>query len=69
MVENIPKRWNDPIVAETRSVREAWAAKHGNDLRVMAEAMKNARSEWEAYGFKYIELPAKPATKLTGTDG
>ncbi len=49
--------WEDPIVAEIRQVRKAYAKKHNYDLRAIYKALKvqEKREEWEKASF-----PPKP---------
>jgi len=39
--------WNDPIVEETRKLRDEYAAKHNYNIHSMVEDLK----QWEKQGF------------------
>jgi hypothetical protein len=39
--------WTDPIVEETRRLREEYAAKHGHNVHAIVEDLKR----WEKEGF------------------
>lgn len=39
--------WTDPIVEETRRLREEYAAKHGHNVHAIVEDLK----QWEKDGF------------------
>lgn len=45
--------WNDPIVEETRRLRDEFAKKHNYSIRAMVEDLK----QWEQQGFP---LPNQP---------
>ena len=52
---------NDPIVAEVRRIREAYAAKFNYDLEAM---VKGLRKQQEKSGRKVVSLkPRKPADR------
>ena len=58
--------WNDPIVEETRRLRDEFAKKHNYNIRSMAEELR----QWEAQGFP---LPARtgqdsPPAECSGPD-
>jgi hypothetical protein len=38
--------WTDPIVEELHRVREAHAARFGNDLRAIAADLRRVEQEW-----------------------
>ena len=38
--------WTDPIVEELHRVREAHAARFGNDLRAIAAELRRVEQEW-----------------------
>ena len=42
--------WNDPIVEETRRLREEFAAKHRHSIHAMIEDLK----QWERQGFPLL---------------
>ena len=49
--------WNDPIVEETRRLREEFAAKHHYSIHAMVEDLK----QWERQGFPLpVQLGGKP---------
>lgn len=52
--------WEDPIVAEVRRIREAYAAKYNNDIGAICRA---AREEEQNSGRVLIQPPPKPARR------
>lgn len=48
--------WTDPIVEETRKLREDYAAKHGYSIRDIVLDLK----QWEQDGFPTAANPSKP---------
>jgi len=52
-------RETDPIIAELRSIREAYAARFDYDVEAM---FRDIRARQEASGRKYVRLPARRAT-------
>jgi hypothetical protein len=47
--------WDDPIVEETRKLRDAYAAKHGYNVHKIAEDLR----QWEKQGFPMAANPNK----------
>lgn len=47
--------WNDPIVEETRKLRDEYAAQHGYNIHRMAEDLR----QWEKQGFPMAANPDK----------
>jgi hypothetical protein len=47
--------WNDPIVEETRRLRDEYAAQHGYDVHRIAEDLR----QWEQQGFPMAANPNK----------
>jgi len=45
--------WNDPIVEETRRLRDEYAAQHGYDIHRIAEDLR----QWERQGFPMAADP------------
>ena len=45
--------WNDPIVEETRKLRDEYAAKHGYCIHSIAEDLR----QWEKQGFPMAANP------------
>ena len=68
MAEKESKGWEDPIVAEVRAVRDAYAKKFNYDLDAMCDDMRSKRAGYEKMGFTFVSLPAKKIQKRTGTD-
>ena len=52
--------WNDPIVEETRKLRDEYAAKHGYCIHSIAEDLR----QWEKQGFPMAANP-DPALQPT----
>jgi hypothetical protein len=50
---------DDPIVAEVRAAREAYAAKFGFDLRAIFEDIQRRTAEAERDGAKVVSLPPR----------
>ena len=48
---------DDPIVEETRRIKEQVAAQYGYDVRALAQAL---RKEQQKGGRKVVSLPSKP---------
>jgi hypothetical protein len=53
----IENRFDDPIVEEMRAAGSAFAAKHGNDLHLIAEALRQKEAE---YGHKVVDRNMEP---------
>jgi hypothetical protein len=53
----IENRFNDPIVEEMRAAGSAFAAKHGNDLHLIVEALRQKEAE---YGHKVVDRSIDP---------
>ena len=51
---------DDPIVAEIRAIRHAFAARHGYDIERIFAAIKAQRKE---SGRKAVEYPFRPASR------
>jgi hypothetical protein len=49
--------WTDPIVEKLHRIREAHAASFGNDLRKVAESLKEIEKQWPA---PKVSPPSKP---------
>ncbi len=47
--------WNDPIVEETRHLRDEYAAKYSYSIHAIVEALK----QWEQQGFPIAANPTK----------
>jgi len=45
--------WNDPIVEETRKLRDEYAAQHGYNIHRIAEDLR----QWEKQGFPMAAIP------------
>lgn len=61
------KEWEDPIVAEVRATRDAYAKKFNYDLDAMFEDLLQRQEDHKKQGYQYITLPSKKKEKLTGT--
>ena len=56
--------WNDPIVDETRQLRDEYSAKHGYNIHAMVEDLR----QWELDGFPMTanrDMPFKPEFLLS----
>ena len=51
-------RQPDPLIAELRGVRQAYAAQFDYDVEAI---FKDIRARQEASGREYVRLPARPA--------
>ena len=51
--------WNDEIINDVRSIREAHAAKHNYDLREIVEELKKSEQKHKAEGLIYVQPPSK----------
>ena len=58
-------RQTDPIIAELRAVREAYAARFGYDVEAMFE---DIRARQEASGREYVRLAARRTTGDRGSE-
>ena len=54
----------DPIIAEVRQAREAFAERFNYDLRAM---MQDVRQRQAASGRRIVSFPPKPVTKTSST--
>lgn len=61
------KEWEDPIVAEVRATRDAYAKKFNYNLDAMFEDLLKRQEERKKQGYQYVTLPPKKKAKLTGT--
>ena len=52
-------RQTDPIIAELRAIREAYAARFDYDVEAM---FRDIRARQEASGREYVRLPARRTT-------
>ena len=52
-------RQTDPIIAELRAIRDAYAARFDYDVEAM---FKDIRARQQASGREYVRLPARRAT-------
>lgn len=52
-------RQTDPIIAELRAIRKAYAARFGYDVEAM---FRDIRARQEASGREYVRLPARRTT-------
>jgi hypothetical protein len=50
------EKWEDEIVAEVRSVRDAYARRFGYDVRAICQDLKRSQDEGNR---KVVRLPAK----------
>ena len=62
------QEWEDPIVAEVRAVRDAYAKKFNYDLEAMFNDLLKKQEEHKKMGAEYVTLPAKRRHKRTGTE-
>lgn len=68
-MENENKRsWEDPIVAEVRAIRDAYAKKFNYDLRAICDDLKQSETEYKKMGFKFVTRQPKMLASRTGTD-
>ena len=51
-------RQTDPIIAELRAIRQAYAARFDYDVEAI---FRDIRARQEASGRDYVRLPARPA--------
>ena len=49
-------RQTDPIIAEIRAIRQAYAARFDYDVEAI---FKDIRARQEAFGHQYVRLPAR----------
>ncbi len=54
----MPTRQTDPIIAEVRAIRQAYASRFDYDVEAI---FKDIRARQEASGREYVQLPARPA--------
>lgn len=52
----MPTRQTDPIIAEVRAIRQAYAARFDYDVEAI---FKDIRARQEASGQDYVQLPAR----------
>ena len=57
--------WRDPIVAEVRRNREAYAARFNHDIKAICRA---AREQQKKSGHKIVSLSPRPVTTAKKTD-
>ena len=55
----------DPIIAELRAIREAYAARFDYDVEAM---FRDIRARQEASGHEYVRLPARRTTGGKGPE-
>lgn len=53
------RQMDDPIIAELRAIREAYAARFDYDVEAM---FRDIRARQEASGREYVRLPARRTT-------
>lgn len=58
-------RQTDPIIAELRAIREAYAARFDYDVEAM---FRDIRARQEASGHEYVRLPARRTTGGKGPE-
>jgi hypothetical protein len=54
-MEQQRKKWEDPIVAEVRSKREAYARQFNYDLNLLVEDLQRKRTVWEKMGMHFVD--------------
>ena len=52
-------RQTDPIIAELRAIRQAYATRFDYDVETM---FRDSRARQEASGREYVRLPARPVS-------
>lgn len=57
--------WRDPIVDETRQLRQQYAARFNHDLKAICQDLRDRQKKG---GRKVVTLPSRPARHVT-TDG
>lgn len=52
--------WNDPIIEETRRLRESYAEEHGHDMDAIFQDILRRQQESSK---KFVRLPSRPPEK------
>lgn len=55
--------WNDPIVEETRRLRESYAEEHGHDMDAIFQDILRRQKESSK---NFIRLPPRPPAEKLG---
>lgn len=56
--------YHDPIVAEIRAYREAYAARFNYDIDAIARALQAQEAEARANGWQTVTLPPRPVQQV-----
>ncbi len=68
-MENEDKQdWEDPIVAEVRAIRDAYAKKFNYDLGAICDDLRQSEVEYKKMGFKFVTRQPKMLPVRTGTE-
>ena len=62
------QEWEDPIVAEVRAARQAYAKELNHDPRAIFQDLLKRQERMKKEGYTFASLPDQGVPKKTGTE-